>query len=247
MAMDPQIVFIHNEKTAGTSLRALLDRVYGRDQVVWRGRDLKSRKGKVFARIGNCRVVGGHLSVADFESTRWPLLFLSVVRDPLSRAVSLFNYFAEHAPEKDRKMWRWKGLRPESMKETIENVPAFRRAISNRQCYRLSGHVDFQAVVKVLEERNIIIGAFDHLDYFGSRVSDLLHWPEFSIGTHNRAPRESYETDILAEPELKNLVASLNEEDGRLHEFINSRKCYEHVPDSEILGALHEAVSVHPQ
>lgn len=245
-AMDPQIVFIHNEKTAGTSLRALLDRVYGRDQVVWRGRDLKSRKGKTFARLRNCRVVGGHLSVADFKSAKRPLLFLSVVRDPVNRAVSLFNYFAEHAPEKDRKIWRWKGLRPESMRRTIEDVPAFRRAISNRQCYRLSGSDNFQAVLQILEDKNILIGAFDHLDHFGSRLSKLLRWPELPIGKHNRAPTDSYETDILAEPGLRDLIASLNEEDGELHEFIKYNNYYEHIPDAGILDALHETVSGRP-
>lgn len=236
--MDAQIVFIHIEKTAGTSLRALLDRVYGREQVVWRGRDLRSRRGRTFASLKDCRVVGGHLTVADFRSAKRPLLFLSVVRDPVSRAVSLFHYFAEHAPEKDRHMWRWKGLRPESMLETIEEVPAFRRAISNRQCWRLSGKASFESAKQELKTRNILVGDFDHLEEFGARLCALLAWPEIPLCRHNRAPRPDYESGILAEPGLSARLLELNREDQQLYEFIRGRRFHENIPDERLLSAL---------
>lgn len=225
------LVFIHIEKAAGTSQRALLDQMYGCNNVLWRGRDFVGRRGRKLPDITRHPIIGGHLSAADFEDVRTPVLYLSIVRDPVSRAVSLFHYFSEHGPDKDRKEWRKKGLDPSSMTRTIQSVPAFRDAVSNRQCYRLSGMSDFEDTLDVLQRENYLIGTFERVDEFTDRVALLLGWPSVKAGRHNRARRSEYLEETLAEPGLEELILSINSEDEQLYRFVKGQIYFEHLPD----------------
>lgn len=239
--MAAKLVFIHIEKAAGTSQRALLDRVYGRSNVLWRGRDFKDCRSGGLPDITKYLVIGGHLSAAQFQGVRTPILFLSIVREPVDRAVSLFHYFSENGPEKDRRDWRNKGLDPSSMTTTIQNVPAFRDAVSNRQCSRLSGNCDFVTTLDKLHNDNYLIGSFGRVEEFTNRVASLLDWPPVTPGRHNSARRSDYRDEILAEPGLRDLIGNLNQEDEKLYRFIANQGCFEHLPE---VGVLKRNLSV---
>lgn len=232
--MIAQLVYIHIEKSAGTSQSGLLVDIYGRDDVFWKDNDMAVDQFKDAARDVSRRVIGGHLSYTDLKNTKQYRLFTAVVRDPVSRAVSLFNYHAWGRDEDNREQWRRRGLDPSSMLRTIEQLPLFRGTISNQQCMALSGHKRFDAVEEVLRSENFVVGAYDRLDEFNARLAQMLSWENKPLPHINAAQRRDYRECILAEPGLEEEIFKLNQEDLKLYEFISQRGVYQHAPDETI-------------
>lgn len=233
--MFAKLVFIHCEKSAGTSQRALFIENYGRENIFWDGLDDQGPLGAAEAMRERRLVRGGHLSYAQFRGHPERILYASVVRDPVSRAVSLFHYFCENAPEDQRRYWAGKGLQRDSMLRSLESVPVFRKQIANTQCLRLSGERDFAATKLVMATENVIIGCFDDLDAFNHRLATLLNWRTRTLGHHNTAKRPSYQREILAEPGLQEAILELNREDNALYQYVAERKVVEHLPDRQLL------------
>lgn len=230
-----QLVYLHIEKSAGTSERALLFENYGRDDVFWHGMDSKPSRRQDAVRVDDRRVLGGHLDLVDFKDCGRKILFTAVVREPVSRAVSLFHYYAENGPEKNRRIWRRRGLDAGSMLNSIHKCGQFRDGISNTQCRRLSGQRDFQAVRQAFQSNNLVIGTFDRVDEFNRTLAEFLSWPAYSLGVHNTARRAGYQQEILAEPGLKDKILELNQEDLALYDFVHARNVLCNLPDAKFL------------
>lgn len=229
-----QLVYIHCEKSAGTSQRSLFVKNYGREKIFWHGLDHKKYPDGSYKDIENYLIFGGHISYLDLTSISNRCLFTSVIREPISRAVSLYHYFCENAPEEQRLQWIEKGLDKTSMLRTIEKVPGFRKQITNMQCYRLSGKKDFDMTREILSTDNFLVGHFGNLEAFNARLGEILDWKHTSLGQHNTAKRSDYQSEILSEPHLRDLILELNQEDAKLYEFIVTEGLYEHLPDEDI-------------
>ncbi|MEZ5571596.1 MAG: sulfotransferase family 2 domain-containing protein [Halioglobus sp.] len=222
------LVYLHIPKAAGTSHRQYLAQVYGEDAIFWYG--LNSDAGKFNPKeLASAPVVGGHRPLEFFPKS-FPAIYTSILRDPVERAVSFFNYCA--APpnagteqwKKEREAglarWRSRGVDPESMINSIENCKQFREEISNLQCQYLSRHgANFSGVRKTLHEEDMVIGVFDQLHQFNGFFQSELAYP---IENSRRANAGSagYSARILAEPGLVELIRSLNVEDQRLYDFV---------------------------
>ncbi len=229
-----KLVFIHCEKSAGTSQRALLIQNYGAEKIFWRGISDEKLLRSSYSQDDNYSIIGGHISYAQFAGTPHRILFISIIREPVSRAVSLYNFFCEGAPEKNRRLWIDKGLDPSSMSKSIKYSREFRNQIRNMQCYRLSGKREYSATKHVLATENFLVGNFEDLHSFNSRLGELFDWSNTSLGLHNVAKRRHYQSQILSEPGLKNIITDLNQEDIELYRSISEHEVYEHIPDVEI-------------
>lgn len=254
-AMIVQLVYIHIERTAGTSARGLLAEAYGINDVHWLGIDVSPSGLKAALATTNRRVIGGHLRYTDCVNVPGYRLFTSVVRDPVNRAVSLFNYHgsagstshhARKSREANRNRWRALGLNPGSMLRTIEQVPEFRENVSNEQCRKLSGHGSFAAVEEMLCNANFVLGTYDRLEEYNTRMAHLLHWRSLAPVRSNVAETRDYQQRVLAEPGLKEEVLRLNQEDAKLYDFVSSVGTYQHMPDGDILLKHLSAPAVGP-
>jgi hypothetical protein len=227
------LVFIHIPKVAGTSHREYLSQVYGEESIFWYGLDSEA---EIFNKkeLAKAPVVGGHRPL-EFYPPAYKALYTTIIRDPLERAVSFFNYRATASAETGDERWlekratalsHWlaQGIDQSSMLKSIENCEEFRRDISNLQCRYLSRHgATFAGVRKTFQQTNIMVGVFDQLQKFNGFFQSEL---SFFIENNLRANTASngYSAEILAEPGLVELIRSLNVEDQRLYDFVR----YEH-------------------
>jgi hypothetical protein len=246
------LVYIHIPKAAGTSHREYLTRVYGKKSIFWYGLNSES---EIFNKkeVAKAPVVGGHRPLG-FYPAAYKALYTSIIRDPVERAVSFFNYRTAKPSEKyDKKWvkeqesaleyWRAHGIDPASMRKSIENCEEFRRDISNLQCRYLSRHgATFTGVRKTFQQTNMIVGVFDHLQKFNGFFQSEL---SYAIENNLRANTAStgYSAEILAEPGLVELIRSLNAEDQRLYDFVR----YEHAGlyvDADNLSEIRKQVPI---
>lgn len=229
------LIYLHIEKSAGTSQRELFWRNYGKDRVAWKGLDFPTGNRRGLLEFRERPVLGGHMDYPEARALAGTLLFTSVVREPVSRAVSLFNFWSRNAPEDQRRTWRSRGLDPESMLATIRGCGRFRKAISDSQCIRLSGSRRFEDCMQIMGRENFIVGTFDRLNEFNDRLAGLLAWSRADLGRFNEAGSSSYQDSILAEEGLREAIEDLVGEDRKLFEWLDEQGLYEHLPDGEAL------------
>ena len=90
-----ELIFIHLAKTAGSSLRALLHRIYGREAVVTVGVDVSRIQNAIHESMlpTGTKVLTGHISYAQAEALhhRSGAKIVSFLRDPIERYIS--HYF----------------------------------------------------------------------------------------------------------------------------------------------------------
>src|SRR5690242_16093354 len=90
----PLVCIVHIPKTAGTAIRETLIATLGWDRVYWIGHERpyshwENARGDEFA---DYAVVGGHCSNAEFLKIDRQKIFVTVIREPIERAISHFNY-----------------------------------------------------------------------------------------------------------------------------------------------------------
>jgi len=222
------LVYLHIPKVAGTSHRQYLEQVYGEEAMFWYGLDSEAAKFSQ-RELDSARIVGGHRPLK-FYPKSYRALYTTLLRDPVERAVSLFNYRSAQpragAPEwkKQREAevehWRSKGVDPSSMIRSIEKCPKFRRELQNYHCYYLSRHgATFAGVRKTLQEENMIIGLTEQFQQFNDFLRTEFLYPWENKQKAN-AGKSGYSAEVLAEPGLVELIRSLNKEDQRLYDFV---------------------------
>ncbi len=226
--MKPRLVYLHIPKSAGTSQRTYMTGAVGKDRVFWYGLDLDTTEFEA-SDVGEAVVIGGHREL-QFYPDGFNALYTAVVRDPIERAVSYFNYCTrvsdKLAPawkaERERELADWvrKGVDPDSMVASIENCELFRNRVSNYQCAYLSRYgATFADVQRTMEEENLVVGAFDNLDAFNRFFQLDLQFNRQNVVKAN-VGEPGYSSKILAEPGLIEMITSVNREDIALYEYV---------------------------
>lgn len=226
--MSTSLVYLHIPKSAGTSHRDYLSKVYGEESIFWYGLHADSREFDA-GEVGEVPAIGGHKPLSFYPPTM-DALYTSVVRDPVERAVSFYNY-CTCAPESSNALWsgklieaqqewRDRGIDPNSLVKSIENCEAFRVEVSNLQCAYLSRYeATLEGVKQSLQETDMVVGIFDQLGRFNEFFQDEIGFP-ISNRSRTNEGRAGYSSGILEEPGVIGLLRSINLEDQALYDFV---------------------------
>jgi len=212
---------VHTPKTAGTTIRETLQAILGRDSVYWVGHDRPAAHwdnadGNEFAKFS---VVGGHVSALAFEKICRPKVFMAVVREPVRRAISLFEYIVR-GPDKDHPLrGELTGL---TILEAVEQSVKFRGEITNWQCALIGGEPTYSSALRSVCEREWLIDSQERLEDLVQKACAKFGWraPAIITANENRQPDyfQQYNSDAVI-----GLLSELNEEDYRLYEMLSGR------------------------
>ncbi len=176
----PIFVFLHVPKTAGTTMRGVFNEMFGahfhlytqtRDEV--RGDDGK----RAFERddyFDNIMLLAGHFgrfSAVVRAITDRRIVFVSVMRDPVERVVSLYDYI--------RRM-PWHRLHPEVRDRSLAEAfrdSAFRNVCQNDQMRMIFGPKFEAQHEEMLRTNNYVIGTLQHLPKIARVVGNLSGMP----------------------------------------------------------------------
>lgn len=212
----PLLCFVHIPKTAGNSLIATLQTTLGGDAVYWIGRtgslqDWLSATGHEF---GGYRAIVGHAPAIQFEKIPGEKLFVTLVRSPIERALSYFNYIV------DERVGHELGpaMRALGLSRAVRESETFRSHVNDLQCHWIGGARRFDAARAALQGSGWIAGRIDALPavIFELRRRTGIDLPD--AGRLNSAVSDYM--DRLLTPEIEAALRELNREDEKLFAFL---------------------------
>jgi hypothetical protein len=233
--LKPLLCIVHIPKTAGSAIRETLVASLGADKVYWVGHgrhqeEWESAKGNEF---GSYWVVGGHESAPAFDKIERPKVFMAVLRDPVERTISLFNYIVEGRGIPHPLHEQFKKL---TIPEAFEISPGFRRDVTNRQCDLIGGEATYNAALKSICGRRWFLGTFEKVDELFASVCKEFGWPIVRLKQDNVATKgyeARYESDRTSR-----WLAQINAEDSRLFEMFKFN------PSSAAVSVLARAYNI---
>lgn len=216
-----QIIFLHVPKSFGTSFRELLALTYLSD----------------FAHVDNglnfitssplltVKVYAGHIGYETNNKAK-KCLYLSVLREPVSRAISNYEhirtcadfYIDDTKVERNYPYY----FNDRSLLDTVKNNPTL-GFLGNLQCCMLSGQPTFEAVLDVWDKENFIVGCFEYPQEFVNTCAMLLKWRCSNLPCRNVATDSTYQERIASEPGLVEFLTEHNQEDIKLYEYVKSK------------------------
>src|SRR5690625_4446098 len=164
VALISRFVFLHIEKSAGTALR--------------KGFFFKNIKGARYwhGDIQDCAMqdaifIGGHKRFGFYSALdKSQTIFSSVLREPVSRIVSLYHY--------DKTTGSDFGLsREATLDDVIKFSEPFRQKIEQAQNKYISGKSIFEETISVLKSHNFVVGVQDDIDSYKSYIQNALDLP----------------------------------------------------------------------
>jgi Wzt C-terminal domain/Sulfotransferase family len=208
--MNTHLIYLHIEKSAGSAQRLLFYTTVGNEHVYWYGVPNEQSTKTMYDYF----IVGGHQSITFYENKK--LIFTAVVRNPVERVLSFYNYCKEVIPH----FWVPLGLDASSLKNTVKFCTEFRSAINNLQCQYLCGSTRYDDAIDSILKREFLVGCIEDVDAFNSHIArhlDLVYreLPLDNIG------RQDYVNDIELDAETLSEIKSLVSEDEKLYKFIS--------------------------
>jgi hypothetical protein len=238
----PLLCVVHIPKTAGSAIRETLISILGWEKVYWisHKRPFENWTNSSGDDFNDYAVVGGHCSATAFHKIKRPKIFMAVVRDPVQRAISLFNYIT-CGPDPDH------GLRGElsglSLVEAIKTSVNFRRDVENRQCGLIGGQPTFSAALHTISEGEWFIDHHEAVDELFAGVCDRFGWPSRPLVSDN-VGREGYADAYLSDKSTIIALNQINQEDRLLVSILD--KTVVRGSPSRAASNLHSVRSASP-
>jgi hypothetical protein len=203
-----ELVSIHIPKTAGTSFRNILKRVYGRRRVIRIDiRPPSSPNPPPPKKLSNrVKVIHGHFAFPELASLYGidkNVPIITWVRDPVERVMS--NYF--YLQRVLRKLVG-KGQKELNILNRMEkNLEEFAQAERNRN--RMSKFLEGLRL-----EDLFFVGIQEHFSEDLNDLAKMLHWRRTAEFRHNT----SQEQRVPVNNDIKEQIRELNEEDVKVYE-----------------------------
>lgn len=211
----PLLVFVHINKTAGTTLRFILRSSYGArhcDVEPWHGAwtdppfstpDLK-RVRKLYPRLAS---IAGHRvsGYVDLEEPGTDFRYLTFLREPVALCASRFQYQLDYRKKQNLEFEAW-----------IE-----KDWVRNAQTQRIGGTTDARDAIGVIHRKAMFVGLTERFDE-SVVLLQALRAPDLDIAyaPENVAKKSEVAKRLLADPGTRRMIVDANEADLELYEHV---------------------------
>ncbi|MFK8011523.1 MAG: hypothetical protein AB8B80_05745 [Marinicellaceae bacterium] len=210
-----KLVYLHIEKSAGTSQRIFFYENFNHTDVFWYGIDSETNTFLI-DEVRCHKILGGHRFIDFYNNSKY--IYLSVIRDPIPSVLSLFNYFITQ--ENHKKNWfKKKGFDPLSFENTLINCPAFRNRIENHQCRYFGKNKSFVEALKTIKKFKFVLGCLSKLELFNQVLFDSLNISQPKFPKVNVA-QSGYQKDFNLSQSSMNVLNKLVQQDRLLYDYI---------------------------
>lgn len=211
---DRTMIFLHLPKTAGTTFREVLLRHPTLSVHLVRGghpeivEAIRERPVYVKTLVRRHDVVMGHLIFdrRPFEALAGRIFFVSLLRDPIARAISHYKHVrrtAEHPLHQD--------LQPLSFDRAFNEHERFRMQVTNNQIRSLCRQPNLADFDRITRRHRFILGRQDQFDAFLEYLEATFGITLPRVPPTNVAPENDADPEIS--PETMAALAAANESD----------------------------------
>jgi len=204
------LVFVHIEKTAGTSLKFILRNTFGK-----RHCDSLKNKKSIFTQddldfakkiFGKIKCITGHNIVEPTKYlTEENIFFMTFLRDPLTRTASFYQDFCLRGKTEKISFEEW-------IKDENKH---------NMQTKRIAGEEDVEKAKKILRDSYSFIGLTERFDDSLKLLSIIS--PEklkFKYKKKLIAPSNAIKNELIASPETNKILQDTNKLDIELYKYV---------------------------
>jgi hypothetical protein len=218
--MAPLLVFVHINKTAGTTVRYILRSSYGArhcDVEPWHGAwadppfstpDLQ-RVRKVYPRLSS---IAGHriTGYADLEEPGTELRYFTFLREPIALCASRFQYQLDHRKKRGVVFEDW-----------IQND-----WVRDAQTQRIAGAANVDDATSLIDSKEMFVGLTECFDESVVLLRALLA-PDLNIAYArvNVAKSSTVAKDLVSDERTRRMIVEANQSDLELYEHV-SREVY---------------------
>lgn len=239
------LIYVHIPKTAGSTMKSLLQRNFGRrffgfytdrrgkfltdDELIQLVRQMYPAK----------EVLGGHdIRPLQEKSVQGiDLRYVTFIRHPFSRAISLYYFEKKHSVGSH--------ISQKSFREYVKQRPTHDRAISNWQSFNISSRGSFEHAKELLDDF-LMVGVVERFDLSLILLQECLgadYFHHIGYTIQNVSKNKHYYIDNLP-ADIREELTYLNREDLKLYEYARKRleedlKKLSNVEDK--LKKLHDA------
>lgn len=211
----PVLVFVHINKTAGTTVRFILRSTYGArhcDVEPWHGSwedppfsaaDLR-RVRRLYPRLAS---IAGHrvAGYVDLDEPGADLRYLTFVREPLAMCASRFQYQLDHRKKQFLVFEEW------IQKDWVRDA----------QTQRIAGSTNASDAIAIIEKKEMFVGLTERFDESMVLLKALLA-PDLDIGYErvNVAKSSELAKDLLSDPTTRGMIVEANQADLELYGYV---------------------------
>lgn len=210
-----QVVFIHLPKTGGFALHAALARALPPERVLRIGDEAEHAAFLAMApdQVAGQALVSGHVTVNEaLERARPDARFVTLLRDPVARLISAFNYMATWQDHPLHAEFRDRGF-AEFIRESAQ-------ALAAEACRQLTGAGTAKEAIPILEGCYALVGTTARVD----DVSALLHrWLGVAPGRVERENVTAGQGRINLDSSTCELLLEVTREDRALFDHVALR------------------------
>jgi hypothetical protein len=200
-----RIVFLHIPKTAGTSSVQYFTDMFGSSNIGWLGRDFTIDELLEGRNFDNYRVIGGHFAKAHAANLPFPVVYISIVREPVDRVISYYQHILRTPGEPEK--FDLTGNLDEDL------YGPFGKAIKNQQSMFLdypAGELGRDGRIGVCQMKDAAT-----LLTFVARTLNIAP-PTLSVLNERKGPR------LFVGAETRAKIARLTKKDARLFELMKT-------------------------
>jgi sulfotransferase famil protein len=209
------LVFVHINKTAGTTVRYILRSSYGPrhcDVEPWDGTssnrqfsatDLQ-RVRRLYPRLAS---IAGHRITGHIDLGQADLNYFTFVRDPMRMCASRFQYQLEHRKKRNLTFEGW------ITKDWARDA----------QTKRIAGTPDAAEAIAVVSKKDIFVGLTERFDE-SMVLLQVLRAPSMNIdyARRNVAGRSMIAQRLLADEAARQLIIDANRADLELYDYVSN-------------------------
>lgn len=216
ISKEPKFIFLHIPKCAGTSFDEYCTIGFG-SGVYFDNIGYRFNPEAIADKI----IIGGHKEISLYDNLKSDPIYITILRDPIDRAISLYNYYAKLAEEQEADL---PGFDIDAPYKTMLYSKASNQYSNNVQCRFVSGSERYQDALYSIHQNNFIVATVKTLPELTRHLANNYGFSKNDLPELNRAESKYVKDFKKKNRELIQLLTRLNKEDSLLYKHISKHK-----------------------